>query len=197
MKKLLLIALAAAATSCALGPRIVYGANRNLTFDTREEVATFYEKKNDLNPDDLYFFESTNDYLTVLSDTVRMATPPYYGIALGNDKMVDEGRDTSTSCIGVSAVYMAAYDPKAATVANPFKGKVLRNIKGEQLVFSEAEPTVVLTGHSNFGRMLKSDMKYYKETAAAAGKTFRYVVVSLDVPRSDYPKQKQGKWSIP
>lgn len=187
MKKLLLLGAAALTiSSCSLGPRVVYGANRNLTFETRQEVAAFYQKKNDLDPKDLYFFDDSKAYYEVLSDTVRMATLPYYGIALGADKMVDEGRDTSTSCIGVSARYMAAYDPRTTTVKNPFKGKVLRNVNGEQLTFADNEPTVVLVAHSNFGRTLKSDIKYYKETAAETGKSFRYVVVAMDIPKSDY-----------
>nr|WP_322622863.1 hypothetical protein [uncultured Flavobacterium sp.] len=187
MKKLIfLVLIAACTTSCTLGPRLIYGANRNLTFDTREEVASYYQKKNNLDPKDLYFFEDSKEYYTVLSDTVRMATPPYYGIALGTDKMVDEGRDTSTNCVGVSARYMSAYDPATPIVKNPFKGMVLRNIHGEQLSFSDNEPTVVLVAHSNFGRVLKSDIKYYKETATATGKSFRYVVIAVDVPKSDY-----------
>jgi hypothetical protein len=183
-----IILIAACTTACSFGARVIYGANRNLTFDTREDVASFYQKKNDLDPKDLYFFEDSKEYYTVLSDTVRMATPPYYGIALDADKMLDEGRDTSTSCIGVSARYMSAYAPTTPTVKNPFKGMVLRNINGEQLSFSDSEPTVVLVAHSNFGRALKSDIEYYKETTAAAGKSFRYVVVAIDVPKSDYDK---------
>lgn len=189
MKKLLfLIGIAATTTACSLGPRLIYGANRNLTFNTRQEVAAYYQKKNDLDPNDLYFFEDSKQYYTILSDTVRLSTPPYYGIALGEDKMVYEHRDTSTSCIGVSARYLEAYNPGATMVKNPLKGMVLKNVNGEQLTFSDSEPTVVLVAHSNFGRALKSDIKYYKETAAAAGKTFRYVVVAVDVPRSDYDK---------
>lgn len=187
MKKLLVLPLIAITiTACSLGPRLLYGANRNLTFNTREEVAAFYQDKNNLNPNDLYFFDDSKEYYTVLSDTIRMATPPYYGIALGADKMIDEGRDTSTSCAGVSARYISAYDPKTPTVKNSLKGIALKNVNGEQLTFSENEPTVVLVAHANFGRTLKNDIKYYKETAAASGKNFRYVVIAADVPKSDY-----------
>lgn len=166
---------------------MVYGANRNLTFDTRQDVAEYYQEKNDLDPADLYFFEDYKDFQWFFTtDTLRFKSLPYYGIAVNDSLMVDDRADVTTSCVGVSASYMAAYDGGAATVPNTLKGVKLTNIKGEQLSFNSAEPTVVLLGHSNFGRALKSDLKYYKEVAATTGKSFRYVVVAIDVPRSDY-----------
>ena len=193
MKKLVLLAVAAAGISaCSLGPRLIYGANRNLTFDTRQDVAAFYQKKNDFDTKELYFFENSADYYAIVGDTTKTKSLPYYGIALGDDKMVADPREKNT-CVGVTARYMQAYDPASHTEANPFKGRVLRNVNGEPLTFSASEPTVVLFGHSNLGRAFKSDLKYYKETAAASGKKFRYVVVSLDIPKSDNPMWKAGK----